>query len=324
MIELKGNQQRFFVLIFFNLCLSIGINIDTLCAQDISKQLEVDSIDIKQTRNSKFILIKSKALTELATIKLEIASPTFEHLAIKCTPTRQTFVYQKPNLDFLLQSASSGFLLNSNNSLLHSETKGIHFERPILESLSLTSGGDIGNTSLPLSAFPVVQYDAYLGAKYRFTDKLQTESRIHLGQFLGERYLSPTLSLNYQLNSNWSLMLKGGMYQSQIFNNSYHSAYGTIKAQYSSNGWCLYGKWFTSYANQPYLSLSPSLYHHGYSGFGGGVGYYILGSGNVGVGVDYIYDPMTGKMIPKYYIDLTGAINFGVKKLIELIKELLL
>lgn len=53
------------------------------------------------------------------------------------------------------------------------------------------------------------------------------------------------------------------------------------------------------------------------------MGYDILGSGNVAVGVDYIYDPMTGKMIPKYYIDLTGAINFGVKKLIELIKELL-
>lgn len=306
---------------FLNLCLFIGI--DTLYAQDISKQLEVDSIDIRQTRVSKFISIKPKTLTELSPIKPEIAAPTFERLDIKHTPTRQTVEYQEPSLDFLLPSASSGFLLNSNNSLLHSETKGIHFERPIMESLSLTSGGEIGYTSLPLSSFPAIQYDAYLGAKYRFTDKLRAEGRIHVGQFLCERYLNPTLSLNYQLNSNWNLMLKGGMNQSQMFNNSYRSAYGAIKAQYSSNGWYLYGQGFTSYANQPYMSLSPSLYHYGYSGFGGGVGYNILGSGNVGVGFDYIYDPMTGRITPKYYVDLTGAINLGVKKLIELIKELM-
>lgn len=311
---------RFAIALLF---LLIGVDEYGLYAQEIPTTLNVDTINIKQIRERKSNSIKPKALTELSLVKPEIVAPTFELLDVKHIPIHQSLVYQKPNLDFLYPSVSSGFLLSSNNSLLHSETKGIHFELPILESLSLTSGGDIGHTSLPLTAFPVIQYDAYLGTKYRFTDKLQVESRIHLGEFLGERYLNPTLSLNYQLNSNWNLMLKGDMYQSQMYNNPYRSAYGAIKAQYSSNGWYLYAQGFTSYANQPYISLSPSLYHHGYSGFGGGVGYNILDSGNVGVGVDYIYDPMTGKMIPKYYIDLTGTINLGVKKLIELIKELL-
>lgn len=305
------------------LFLSIGVEEYGLYAQNELSNPKADTIDVKQTEKSKLISIKPKALTELSPTKQEIAAPTFEHLDIKHTFIHEISMYQKPNLEFLLPNVSSGFWLNSNNSLLHSETKEIHFEYSILESLSITLGGDIGHTSLPLSAYPVIHYGAYLGAKYRFTDKLQAESRIYLGQFLGERCLKPILSLNYQLNSNWNLMLKGGMFQTQLFNNAYHSTYGAIKVQYSSNGWYLYGQGFTSYANQPDMSLSSRQYHHSYSGFGGGLGYNFVGSGNVEVGVDYIYDPITGKMIPKYYVDLTGAINLGVKKLIELIKELL-
>lgn len=306
------------------LLFSIGAKVINASAQDISMPVKCDSLSIIKTRTEEIHSFKTQSHSKLSQKELQISTPSFDELLYnQKKPLPITFEPLRIDTNLpLYESRTHGFLTHSLNPLLHSETKGVAFEYQVFDRLSITTGGEIGFTSLPNALTPLSQFNAQISTGYVISDRLRVSGTFNVGQFLGERYINPTTSLSYDLNSNWNLLLHGGLYQSNTLVGNYRSQYGLFRAQYNSNGWYLYGQGFTSYANHPYMSLSPSLYNHGYSGFGGGLGYNIGGAGKVSVGIDYIYDPITGKMTPKYFVDLTGAINLGVQKLIELIKEL--
>ncbi|WP_329904307.1 hypothetical protein [Porphyromonas pogonae] len=186
--------------------------------------------------------------------------------------------------------------------------------------ISLNGSVDIGLTSSPFVATIEKYYRADLGVTLRPMDNMRLSAGIGYGSYMRQQFINPYMNAGIRLGDHVDVMLNGGamLYNtpfSQGFNNANY--YGNMRVNYMftpGSGFYIYGTGYGGYSSSPYFNQNFNAMNRSF-GVGGGVGYMVEGGGRIEGGVNYEYDPRTGRMRPVPYVNLTGLIDLIIKKI---------
>lgn len=205
------------------------------------------------------------------------------------------------------------------------------------EQLNIETSGLIGLSQSVLNPIPMKNFHLYSGLEWSPSEDFQLKMGMNYGGMERNRFWGPSTSLRVNLRENLMLELQGGYLFNRTntyldptglaLNTMYGSSfgangYGNLTLNYKfNNGIYLYGRAgfntfnpLTTYPNSQNRTLFTQTY-------GAGLGYYIPGAGPIGFGIDFVQNPITGRMEPQYQINPVGLVIFLLEKIHEAISE---
>lgn len=203
--------------------------------------------------------------------------------------------------------------------------KQINLSTQLNPLIRLNASAMLGYTHSPYQPVPEQMYQLYTGLSISPRQDLRIDLGVAFREQIRYQYWNPHLSLQANMSDRLRLQLYSGL--SRYTTPRQIGLHGLHGIQYYLGGRLdyalgknvyLYGNAHTSIHQgimgssiHPYLNQwSPSL--------GGGIGFYIEGSGPIEIGVQYHYNPISRRMEPVPSVNIVGAVSLLVKVIANL------
>lgn len=292
-------------LLAFIIALSIGV---MMVAQEVKELSSPDTLRIDRS-----VLIAPKSGLEKATMKL-VKPIEIEGLMPVETPNVLSFDGSRLDRELRVRELISSIGMELPRSLETTFDEVMSQELHLNPNLSLSS---IVGAPSQLLFVPVNTpgWAANFGATYRLNDWMSISPSFIAGQFMGSRFMAPSVTTAFDISNRFKAQLITGIgvgqnaYQPFLVQQSLNAS---LRLQYvTPSGFFAYGQGYAA-RHQLFASLNqmPMLSGPYSYGFGGGIGYNIPGAGPISVGINYHYNPMTQRMEPVAAVNLVGGIIY--------------
>lgn len=275
---------------------------------------EVKELSLPDTlRIDRSIMIAPKSGVEKATMKL-VQPLQLEGIKPLDTPTVLNFDGTRLDRELRVMGLSSSLEIELPRTLETTLGEVMSQQLNLTPKLSLNSV--IGAPAqLPFVPANTPGLAAYFSASYRINDWLSISPSFVAGQFIGSRFIAPSVTTTFDISERLRAQLRTGFafgqsaYQPLLAQQSLNAS---LRLQYTTpSGLFAYGEGYAA-RHQLFASLNqmPMLTGPYSYGFGGGIGYNIPGAGPISMGISYNYNPITQRMEPVATINLVGGLIY--------------